>query len=178
MYDRTLRSTLVIVALLLATGCTPAISKALRERADNNLGLKTVIQDPEAHMGKTIIWGGVIVSTRNTKDGSLLEIVQKPLDIQLGPKRTDDSSGRFLALYEDFLDPTIYDKGRNVTVGGEIGGRRVQPLDEIEYTYPLVVAREVYLWQQPRARPSYPEPYPFYHYYWYGPWVYRGYWGP
>ena len=176
MYGKMLGSILVIVALLSATGCTPAISKALREQADKNLGLKTVIRDPEAHMGKTVIWGGMIVSVRNTKKGSLLEIVEKPLDIQLGPEETDDSSGRFLALYDGFLDSTIYEKGRNVTVGGEIGGKRVQPLDEIEYTYPLVIAREVYLWQQSRARSSYPEPHSYY--YWYAPWVYRGYWGP
>ncbi|MBW2023760.1 MAG: Slp family lipoprotein [Deltaproteobacteria bacterium] len=41
----------------------------------------------------------------------------------------DKSKGRFLALYKGFLDVAIYRRGREVTIGGKIIGKRViQPL--------------------------------------------------
>jgi outer membrane lipoprotein len=49
-------------------------------------------------------------------------------------------------------------------VGGEISGRETQPIGEIQYTYPVVQAKELKLWEQP-------VPYPPYYY---DPW----YWGP
>ena len=78
----------------------------------------------------------------------------------------DESEGRFLALDSRYLDVNVFAKGRAVTVGGEVREKRVLPLDEIEYAYPLIYAKEIYLW--PVVEKKYYLPYYPYYYndYW------------
>ena len=90
----------------------------------------------------------MIVSSKNAREGTLLEILQKPSDRRGKPKDVDESGGRFLALYQGYLDVAIYRPGRKVTIGGEISGKRVLPLGEINYTYPLITVKEIYLWPE------------------------------
>jgi len=54
-------------------------------------------------------------------------------------------------------------------VCGEIQGKKIQPLGEIDYTYPLISAKEIHLWPlEKKDRVYYPCPY--WHYpWWYGP---------
>jgi len=58
----------------------------------------------------------VIIGAKNLKEGTLIEMVRKPADIERRPKDCDESDGRFLALYEGYLDVAIYNRGREVTV--------------------------------------------------------------
>jgi outer membrane lipoprotein len=78
-----------------------------------------------------------------------------------------------MALYEGFLDAAIYSEGREVTVAGEVKGKRVLPLGEIQYAYPLISIKELYLWP-PKIKKGFFYPYP----HWYYPWWYDPYWGP
>jgi outer membrane lipoprotein len=53
-------------------------------------------------------------------------------------------------------------------MAGEIEGKRVLPLGDIDYAYPLISVKEIHLWP-PKSREqiyTYPSPYP----YWYYPW--------
>ncbi|HDM78343.1 MAG TPA: hypothetical protein ENG51_18060 [Deltaproteobacteria bacterium] len=86
-------------------------------------------------------------------------------------KDVDESDGRFLALYNGYLDVVIYTRGREVVVGGEIKGKRELPLGEIEYTYPLILIKEIHLFKAKREERVYPYPYPFWCYppWWYYP---------
>jgi outer membrane lipoprotein len=159
----------MIVAGIISSqwGCAPVISKSLREQVDRDLTFEEVLNNPAPHIGKVVIWGGDIISVTITKEGSQLKILQKPLDFENGPRPGDRSKGRFLALYDNFLDTAIYKEGRAVTIAGRIAGQRIEPLDEIEYRYPLMVAEEIYLW------PVYPKMYRYPRDYWYyDPWYY------
>ena len=51
--------------------------------------------------------GGDIVSIRNLTEGTLLEVLQKPLDATDRPLDTDQTEGRFMALCEGYLDPVV-----------------------------------------------------------------------
>ena len=86
-----------------------------------------------------------------------MEVLQQPLDRNQKPTDTDVSYGRFLVRFEGFLDPAIYAGGKNVTVLGEVAGKRVQPLKEMEYTYPVLIPREHHLWkpEDPYSGPSF-----------------------
>ncbi len=163
----------LILSLILGTasGCAPVISNNLMQQIDPSVTFEKAFDDPELVKGITILWGGDIVSTRNLKEGTLIEVVQKPLDRGKKPWRGDRSGGRFLALYDGFLDGEIYAKGRAVTVAGVIKGSRAQPLDEIEYTYPLISIKEIHLWPPLQDPPFGPPPHhpP-------GPWPYRYWW--
>lgn len=45
---------------------------------------------------------------------------------------------------------------------GEVKGHKVMPLDQIEYSYPVIAVRELYLWQE-QEKYGYPYPYPYYY---------------
>lgn len=151
------------------TGCAPIISKQLMEQAVKELTLSVVLKNPDTYKGKTILWSGVIISSVNLKEGTMIEVLQKPADMEGRPKDVDKSDGRFLALNTRYLDVAIYRQGRKVTVAGVIKGKKIQRLGEIDYTYPLISAKEIHLWPVEKQDRVY-YPYPCWHYpYWYYP---------
>ena len=124
------------------------------------------MKDPDAYKGKIVIWSGLIIGTKNLKEGTLIEILQKPADSAGKPKDVDHSDGRFLALYNGYLDAAIYSGGRKLAVAGEINGKRLLPLGEIEYAYPLISIKEIHLFKVKKEETLNPYPCP---YWWYSP---------
>ncbi len=162
------------VFLLSIAGCAKTFSTHIEAVADQSLTLREVQKAPRAHVGKTVIWGGVILSVENTDRGTTIQVLEKPLDGKQRPQNGDDSSGRFLVKSDEFLDPAIYAPQRELTVGGRLSEEQSRPLGKMIYHYPVVSMKEIHLWP-PRKQES-PVP-PFYPpVYWYGPpW---GYYGP
>ena len=159
---------LALLLLILFAGCAP-ISKDLRAQADRTLSFHQVFQNPDAVKEKIVIWGGEIVETINQKDGTtLIVVLQRPLDWLEEPK-IQRSEGRFIILVGAYVDPYIFRRGRRITVAGEILGRKVMLLGELEYPYPLLQSKQIYLWGEYYYSPS---PYPYY------PWGYYGSYGP
>jgi len=169
-----------VLLLFLFSGwlisCSP-FSREITRQFEENHSLREIQKNPQLHIGKKVLWGGVILETKNKKGETLLEVIQTELDIQKRPVNLDHSSGRFLVLQAGFLDPAIYQKGREITVAGEIVGQEVFPLGETQYTYPILAAQEIHLWDKPEeVMPAFPygyrypphwwHPYPFG---WYGP---------
>ena len=166
---------LVTVFILVNAACAPVISKDIRDQVARDLSFKQVLQDPEAYKGKLVLWGGVIIKAENQKEGTLIEVLQKPTDREGRPKAIDQSDGRFLALYEGFLDVAIYAREREVTIAGEIKEKRLLPLGDIQYAYPLIRVRQLHLWPAERKERPYPYPRPYgpYPWWWYHPYPYR-----
>jgi outer membrane lipoprotein len=158
---------------LLSVGCGPSISKGLKNQVDKDIHFKEVLKNPDAFKGKVVMWGGVILEAKNQKGGTLLEVLQKPLDWDDRPQDGDESHGRFLGLYEGFLDTALYAKGREVTVAGEIQGKKVLPMDEIDYTYPFLAVKEVHLWPERVKERIVPAPYWPYPWWWGDPYYRR-----
>ena len=158
---------LLIFLFLISAGCVPLISRELRRELSPDITFKEVIKDPDAHKGKTILISGIILGSRNTKEGTLIEILQKPADMEGKPKDVDESDGRFLALYDGYLDTAIYSRGRDVAVAGEITGKRILPLGEIDYIYPLISIKEVHLFKVRKEEGFRYHPYPYW--WWYHP---------
>jgi outer membrane lipoprotein len=138
---------LVIWTALLLWSCATPISEQTLMQADPGITFGELIKDPEEFKGRVVLLGGQILSTIVKESGTWVEVVQKPLDRQHEPKDTDDSEGRFVIDYADFRDPAIYAKGRKITVVGEVLGKRTLPLNEIQYTYPVLTPRETHLWK-------------------------------
>lgn len=166
------RFQLVLISLLFLfiSGCAHVISKDFRTKSDPHLTFSQVRQNPEAFKGKFVVWGGEIIETNNQRDGTtLIEVFQKPLGWRGEPKETFVSEGRFLILAEKYLDPYLFRKGKKITVAGEILGDKIKPLGEMEYRYPLLSSKQIYLWEE-----YYYRPYPYYYYPW---WYYDPLWG-
>ena len=151
-----LRSLSVICCLVFFSGCAHVISEDLRNNVDPSLTFGQVIQNPIAYKGKTVVWGGEIVETFNQKNGTTeVEVLQIPLGSRGAPKAANASEGRFLILADKYLDPELYQKGRRITVAGEILGERIKPLGEMDYRYPLISTKQIHLWKEP-SRGLYP----------------------
>jgi outer membrane lipoprotein len=132
--------------MVLFSGCTP-ISKQLRDQADPKLSFQQVSQNPEAYKGKIVIWGGEIIETIVQKDGTtLIVVLQRPLDRKKEPK-VQQSEGRFLVLVEGITDPYVFRRGRRITTGGEILGKKVMRLGEFDYPYALLRSKQLHLWE-------------------------------
>jgi len=136
----------ILLALLLTTACAPAFPQQMLDRVDRNLSFKELQKNPDAYKGAWVMLGGMIVASKNTKEGTVIELLQKPLAGSGRPLRTDATEGRLFIVAEEFLDAAVYHAGRELSVIGEVSGQKVQQLGEIEYRYPLVSAKSLHLW--------------------------------
>jgi outer membrane lipoprotein len=142
---------LVIAAVLLLAGCAHVISRGVLQEVDTSVSFAQLSKDPEAYQGKTVLFGGDVIETQNLSDKTLVVVLQRPLDRRGEPSAGDVSEGRFIITTPGFLDPAIYGPGRKITVAGTVVGKEVRPLGEIEYTYPIIEKRELYLWPEEEA---------------------------
>lgn len=160
-----------MVAALALGGCASVVPEAIRTAAPGNVQIAQVREQPPQFRDTVVRWGGNIVSLRNERDHTVLEIIGRELDDEGRPQKEDRSLGRFLAKVPGFLDPAIYKPEREVTVHGRLEGVVEQAIGEFRYAYPLVRADEAYLWK-PRPAPYRRRPYyndPFFYDPWY-PW--------
>ncbi|MGB9715690.1 MAG: Slp family lipoprotein [Thermodesulfovibrionales bacterium] len=136
---------LILSIIITLFGWAHIVSDELRQKAYGEPPVPVLFKDPDLFKGRVVILGGVIVSSTNTKDGTYIEVLQKPLDYRGRPEDTDTSFGRFIILYEGYLDTAVYSQGREVTVAGEVMGKTIRPLEEIQYPYTLIKSIELHL---------------------------------
>jgi len=160
----------LILLSLSMVSCVPVISKHVVDQVKPNVTFKEVLHDPERFKDQIILVSGVIVESKNTQQGTLLTVSQRPMGFRGKPKDVDESDGRFLALDSRYLEVEIFTQGRSVTIAGEVVGKKVQPLGEIEYTYPFVHIKEIYLWPVEKKYNTYP--YYYDHLWWQGYYLY------
>lgn len=167
----------IITLLITLTGCA-----SMQEAEDKQtLTFLQVKATPDSFKGQSVVFGGKVLTARRQKDSTKIEILQLPLDRSLRPGYDlTQSQGRFIALQREFLDPATLPPGTRVTVTGEISGSITLPLDETDYTYPVINITRVQVWPgledaAPRIRPYYMGPGPYWGPYWspyWRPWPY------
>ncbi|MFP4560804.1 MAG: Slp family lipoprotein [Thiohalorhabdus sp.] len=171
-----------VLAGLLLAGCASSIPEPIRDPEDGGPSLAAVRADPDAHLGKTIRWGGEIVEVENRPEHTEMQVVAKPLEYDARPADRDRSEGRFLVRFPGFLDPAVYAPGRRITVTGTVEEMLTRDIGEYAYRLPLVEGDGSYLWTREEDRPRpYRDPWhdPWYRYHdpWYPyPHPYYPYW--
>ncbi len=162
----------LLITLLLSVSflsCAPVLRKDYMDTGIRDVSLSEIKQNPETYKGKVFILGGIIVSTRVTEEGSLIEAIYLHADSRGYPE--DGANGRYLALYpreNGIMDPQIYRKGRRITLAAEFADTRQGKIDDAKYVYPLFVIRDFYLWDEKTYYyPAYNYPY-YYDPYWWG----------
>lgn len=137
---------IALASPLLLAGCASVISHGALKEIDQTLSFEQLLENPEAYKEKTVLLGGNIIETQNLSDRTLIIVLQRPLGFRKKPTAEDVSRGRFIVYVLGFLDPVIYRHGRKITVVGSVMGREARPLGEIEYSYPVIEKKELYLW--------------------------------
>lgn len=169
-----------LLSLLLA-GCSASpISKPLRQAAEQQPAFSAIAVQPGAFKGRAVVLGGSVIQTTNQPKTTEIEVLQKPLSrYNDSPEDNDRSAGRFLVRCPGFLDSALYAKGRDITVAGPVEGAETRPLDQIQYTYPVIGCQQIHLWPaQPQAAYYYPA-YPYGYGLGWGGWAgYYPYWYP
>jgi len=158
--------------LLIAGGCAGVPEPLDRPLAEPQPTLAQAQADSERVSGAVVRWGGTIVTVENTRDGSIVEVVARPLDSTSRPSESGASPGRFLVVTPHFIDPEIYTAGRAITATGPLAGVQARMVGEYEYDYPVVRADAYHLWP-PRVERRARHYDPFWDY----PWVRYPYWG-
>lgn len=105
-------------------------------------------------VGAHVIWGGVIVATRNQPDYTEMEILSYPLDGAQRPDTSRSEQGRFLARHSSYLETVDYAPGRQVTVRGSLAQTLPGKVGDAPYTFPLIQAADIYLWPRDGGAPG------------------------
>jgi outer membrane lipoprotein len=149
--------------LLLFPGCSPVFSPTVMKKVDPTLTFKKVIQNPDSYIGKTVFWGGEIIQVLPQDRITIIEIFQMPLGWRGRPEEPSASEGKFLVLFGEYFDFSHFNKGRKITVAGEIQrvvrGEEIESLSEKDYRFPLLLSEEIHLWKEYFYPYSSPPPY-------------------
>ncbi|MBD3653605.1 Slp family lipoprotein [Kangiella sp.] len=144
----------------------------------NRVDFAQVAQSPASYTGQEVRWGGIIARVENLEKDTLIEVVNLPLDRQARPVKDSQTGGRFIARVPGFLDPMIYQKGKEITLVGMLAEPMPGKVGKHEINFPVVDIRNHYLWKE-RPKREYVEvysvwdPYWFYHRPYYWPYYYR-----
>jgi outer membrane lipoprotein len=160
------RCAVMLLALLLSA-CASQVPLNIRKAPADNPALEQVRENTTGYLGRQVRWGGTIIATSNREASTVLTMLGRPLYRGGEPKFTDDSTGRFIAIVPEFLDPQVYAPDRQVTVSGTLLHTEDGKVGEHPYNYPVVQADAWYLWPEITYGPyGYPSPL------WQDPWYY------
>jgi outer membrane lipoprotein len=158
----------LLAGILVVAGCV-TVPDGLQPVPEVQPGLAEVLEDPERFVGTAVVWGGTVAAVSNLADGTLLEIVARPLGRDQRPASGDRSEGRFRAFFPGFLDPQVHAPLREITVRGTVAGVREDMIGAFAYSFPWVEAASVHLWPLPPPEPVVIYRDPFWDPFW-GPW--------
>jgi outer membrane lipoprotein len=141
---------------LILFGCVSAHESGDQSGVPH-IGFTQVKAAPDSYRGQSATFGGQVLAARRLKEGTRIEILQLPLTPSGQPiSNLTKSEGRFVALQREFLDPATIPAGTFVTVSGSLAGSVDLPLDETEYTYPMMEIKDLQVWdprEDTRGRP-------------------------
>lgn len=155
--------TLGMAGAVLISGCASVVPEPIRTAPASDVRIAQVRTDPQKFHGADVRWGGEIVSVKNQRAETIVEVAGRKLEKDGRPRYRETSEGRFLTRVSGFLDPVVFAAGREITVRGRIEDVVEQPIGEFPYRYPMVRAEHVYLWE-PLPPPRAYDPY------WWDPW--------
>lgn len=165
----------VALSLMILAGCA---SYPQQVRIADNVALTSYENAVQQNIDfGTARWSGVIAEISNKANQTRLEVVYFPSGSNGRPAVSDQTKGRFVTYINGFLDPMVYQRGKSVTVLGELTRSEMGKVDEYEYRYPVIKDAKVYLWPKLEERveviDTWPlmRPYPYPYYWGYGPGV-------
>jgi len=158
-----MKTTLLVLVAALLAACASKPPHSISKVPHENPTLTRVRLDIDRYIGSEVSWGGVISKVENKASHTWIELVRHKLRENGKPRTDDKSDGRFIASFEGFVDPVVYEVGRPLTVVGTIEAKTERPIGDYDYLFPIVTVEGSFLW---KAAPEYRDPY-YPHPYWY-----------
>ena len=136
---------LLLFLISLLTGCasTPLFDTSTVVKS---LTPQSVIAEPSDSRGKTALWGGTILDTRNLKDSTRIEVLAYPLDSSHRPILSSKPLGRFFIHQQGYLEPATFSQGQLLSVMGSVSESQSGNVGKSAYTYPVINAQQLHLW--------------------------------
>ena len=136
-----------VILIAILGGCASKPPDAISKIPSENPSLMRVRLDIDSFIGSEVRWGGIINKVENKAAKTWVELVRQKLRENGKPRASGKSDGRFIASFEGFIDPVVYEVGRPLTVVGTIEGKTKRPIGEYNYTFPIVTVEGSYLWK-------------------------------
>ena len=136
---------LISCLLLLLGGCSsqPTFDA---QQVTLKLSPQQLLENPSTHIGKTILWGGTILQMHNLTEYTQIEILAYPLGSYQRPLTDQSPQGRFLIQHKGYLEPAVYEQGRQLTVMGKLHKTESGQVGEHRYNYPVIQSEKLHLW--------------------------------
>jgi len=134
---------LIFISLFAGCASTPEFDTT---RVDRSLTPANIINKNNIHMGKSVLWGGTILDTRNLKEATQIEVLAYPLNSSHRPELDKQPLGRFVLIYPGYLESKIYIQGKQLSALGKVIKTRQAKIGESTYTYPTISANKIHLW--------------------------------
>ena len=159
---------LIFLALfMMLTACSSHIPAEIKQSAENSPDIQKTQLNPSQYIGHNVRWGGTILQVENKQNASWLSIVGFPLNSYGRPLTSVESTGRFIAIIDEFLEPIVYTNDRQITFSGKFIKTESRKVGEFLYDYPVIKIEHYHLW--PIVSTPDTNHYP---YWWYDPWYY------
>ena len=134
---------LILISAILLTAC-----QSVPQAVSGDYSPVTINEARKSPNSQAVRWGGVIAKVENQEKQTVIEVVAKPLGSSARPRDVDATSGRFLAIIPEFIDPVVYKEGREVTVTGNLSEIIEGKIGEMDYLFPVVSVSGHYLWKE------------------------------
>ena len=134
------------ISILAITACaTPVLDVS---QVNPKLTHSTALAQFDNLKGQKAFWGGTILSGKNLKDKTELEILAYPIDGYGEPIKDSPAYGRFIAIWNGYLELGEYAKERQVSVVGKLTHIHDGLVGESNYQYPVLQVQQINLWPE------------------------------
>jgi len=141
---------LILLSSILAACAPPPVFKATGNEA--SVPPSTVAQTPEHFIGRSVIWGGRVISVQNLSNSTRIKILGYPLDSSQRPQLQGSEGGRFIAIMRGYVERLNYPPGTLVTIRGHIKGTFAGHVGQAAYVFPLVQVDASHVWTAEEMR--------------------------
>lgn len=137
---------------ILASACATTPEFNLQDVVKDVAPTQAVAHFPD-YDGKKLLWGGVILNSTNTKQGTQFEVLAYPLDSDMRPQTDQNTQGRFLANSSQYLETVDFAPGKLLSVVGVLTETQQGKIGEAVYTYPVLQIEQLHLWSKDEDKP-------------------------
>jgi outer membrane lipoprotein len=177
---------LSLLALCLSLTACSTLPPAIEDPPAVDISYSQASSDAARYRGAPVRWGGVIIEILNEQSFSRLQVMAYPLNSYGRPVRDKPPQGRFYVYSNEFLDPAVYAKDREITAAGLLNGDEELMIGKKPLRLPRLNVRTLHLWPEYDRSPYYYNrgfgpggfyPYPGYYGYYGYPYFWGGYYG-